>query len=250
MHTTESFRRRRLPHWDVPGAIYFVTSCLEGSIPAEGLLDLDRYRQRLEQRPRPADMNEPDWKVHKWKLLFARSDEWLDLRPGVRHFTDARLARQVVSSMYHFAGQRYDLLAYVVMPSHFHWVFQPLDVWVESLGPTANKRTPRERIMHSLKRHTGRECISLLGREGPFWQDESYDHCVLDVDELERIIHYVEWNPVRAGLAASPEQWAFSSAADRAVGNLPFGQALRRGAGFQPATGARQVANLPHEGGQ
>jgi putative transposase len=142
-----------------------------------------------------------------------------------------------------------DLLAYVVMPSHFHWVFQPLEAWVRTLGPTANQRTPRERIMHGLKRYTAQECNGLLGRQGPFWQDESYDHCVRDVDELERIIHYVEWNPVRAGLVASPEQWPFSSAADRAVGAIPLGQPLRRGAGFQPAGEAGQVENLPHQGG-
>jgi len=28
----ESLRRRRLPHWDVPDAAYFVTTCLEGSM--------------------------------------------------------------------------------------------------------------------------------------------------------------------------------------------------------------------------
>jgi hypothetical protein len=36
MHTSEVIRRRRLPHWDVPTAAYFVTTCLEGSIPPKG----------------------------------------------------------------------------------------------------------------------------------------------------------------------------------------------------------------------
>ena len=43
----ERIRWRHLPHWDVAGATYFVTSCLEGSIPAEGLLDIDRFRSGL-----------------------------------------------------------------------------------------------------------------------------------------------------------------------------------------------------------
>ena len=30
-------------------------------------------------------------------------------------------------------------------------------------------RTPRERIMHSIKRHSARECNKLLGTQGPFW---------------------------------------------------------------------------------
>ena len=40
----EIVRRRHLPHWDVPGAAYFVTTCLDGSIPARGLLEIARYQ--------------------------------------------------------------------------------------------------------------------------------------------------------------------------------------------------------------
>ena len=53
MSNREIIRRRNLPHWDVPTAAYFVTVCLEGSIPARGLLDIQSYRAELEQRPRP-----------------------------------------------------------------------------------------------------------------------------------------------------------------------------------------------------
>ena len=44
------FRRRRLPHLDIDGATYFVTSCLANSIPAIGLRDLDEYARALEGR--------------------------------------------------------------------------------------------------------------------------------------------------------------------------------------------------------
>ena len=239
MLTGDTFRRRRLPHWDVPGAIYFITTCLEGSIQAQGLLDIERHRASLARRAPPTDVSAEEWQIRKWKLSFVRSEEWLDRRPGTRHLVDQRLAKQVVDAIYYFAGQRYELLAYVVMPSHLHWVFRPLDSWVTSLGQEADTRTPRERIMHSVKRYTARECNKILGRTGAFWQDESYDHCVLDIEELERIITYVEWNPVRAGLVAAPEPWPFSSARDRADSGIPPGQPLIRGAGFQPASGNR-----------
>jgi REP element-mobilizing transposase RayT len=228
MSDQERFRRRRLPHWDLPGAIYFVTTCLHGSIPAQGLLDIELYRARLARRRQPANLSAEQWKVHQWKLLFARAEDWLDRQPAVRHLEDPRLAKEVQDSVYHFAGERYDLLAYVVMPSHLHWVFQPLDEWSKRPAPSAKNRSPRERIMHSLKLHTAIECNKLLGRRGTFWQQESYDHCVVDEDELGRIIEYVEWNPVRAGLVQSPEQWPFSSARDRAELGIAPGQPLRR----------------------
>src|SRR5205085_1889133 len=123
------FRRRRLPHWDVPDASYFVTTCLAGSIPACGLSALEDYRRSLEARPRPPAMAETDWEHHKHKLLFGKLDEWLDGKPAVRHLERPALATSVRRAIYHFAESRYHLLAYVIMPSHLHWVFHPLSQW-------------------------------------------------------------------------------------------------------------------------
>jgi hypothetical protein len=49
---------------------------------------------------------------------------------------------------------------------------------------------------------------------------------VRDADELERIILYIEGNPLKAGLTDSPEKWRFSSAAVRALAGLEFGSPL------------------------
>lgn len=219
----EIFRRRRLPHWDKPGAIYFVTSCLAGSIPTQGMFEINRYRKALAQQPCPEDLSESDWKKRQWKQAFVRCEEWLDKKPAVRHLEQAALAEQVIESLCHFAGTRYSIWAFVVMPSHFHWVFEPDTDWVTSLGDDANKRPPRERIMHSVKLNSARECNRLLGSKGTFWQDESYDHCVDDVDELQRIIEYIEQNPVKAGLCDEPVGWRFSSAHYRKQHGLEFG---------------------------
>jgi hypothetical protein len=53
----------------------------------------------------------------------------------------------------------------------------------------------------------------VLGRSGePFWQKESYDHWVRDRAEFERIRDYIEANPVKAGLVATPQDFPWSSA--------------------------------------
>lgn len=174
MQSSEIFRRRNLPHWDVPTAAYFVTVCLEGSIPARGLLDLQSYRTELKRRPRPRDQTPEDWAQTQWQLSFGRSDEWLDRAAAIRFLEDPRLAQIVVDALYFFAGQRYDLLGYVVMPSHLHWVFQPLEPWVSTLKPARRTRTPRERIVHSIDSYTASRCNEIMGREAAFWQREPY----------------------------------------------------------------------------
>ncbi len=228
MSEQQRIRRRHLPHWDVPGAAYFVTACLEGSIPAKGLLDIAAYKKALATRPRPENKSEADWLTEQWKLAFVRTEQWLDQAPAVRHLADPQVAAKVVDAFYFFARERYDLLAFVVMPSHFHWVFQPLENWIAKLQPDRNKRSARERIMHSIKSYTANQGNKHLSLQGRFWQQESYDHWVRDVDELERIIHYVENNPLQPGLAAAPASWPFSSAHDRAVLDLPLGMPLLR----------------------
>jgi type I restriction enzyme R subunit len=220
----ERIRRRHLPHWDVPGAAYFVTVCLDGSIPAQGLLDLADFGKQLEQRPMPASMSEEAWLIHKRKLLFVRQEKWLDHEPGNRVLEKPALAKNVVDALFHFSGQRYDLLAYVVMPSHFHWLFQPRDGWVQTIDTTM--RSARERIMYSVKRYTANQCNRHLGVRGTFWQQESYDHWVRDCDELERIIRYIEQNPVKANLVRNPEDWRFGSASFRKLVGIEFGTPL------------------------
>ena len=209
---TECIRRRNLPHWDVPGAAYFVTTCLEGSIAAQGRLDIRRYRDELERRPKPAGISDADLHRDRWKLAFARIDRWLDDAHGVRWLEDPDLARKVVDALYFFAGQRYDLLGFVVMPSHVHWAFQPLPAWYETLGESVSARG---HICKSVNQYSARFGNRHLKRTGDFWQHESYDHWIRDVYELERILLYIEANPVKAGLVKSPVDWPFSSAFDR-----------------------------------
>jgi putative transposase len=71
-------------------------------------------------------------------------------------------------------------------------------------------------ITKGLKGYTAREANRILQRTGqPFWQQESFDHWPRNQDEFLRIIAYIENNPVKAGLVGRPEEWSWSSAAER-----------------------------------
>jgi hypothetical protein len=68
-------------------------------------------------------------------------------------------------------------------------------------------------ITKSTKNFSARKANAILGLIGqPFWQDESYDHWARSAAELERIVRYIEQNPVAAGLVERAEEWRWSSA--------------------------------------
>ncbi|MFM9058076.1 MAG: transposase [Planctomycetaceae bacterium] len=201
------FRRRNLPHLDVAGGTYFVTFCLAGSLSASGALAIaTRYRRRALHPP--AGHPPSQWRAACAAEAFAAADRVLDLSPAHRWLADHRLARIVEEAILHRHGISYALLAYVVMPSHCHVVFTPL-------ADEAGGRPAREVIVRSLKRHTAAGCNRVLGRTGCFWQPESFDRVIRGTAGIERVIAYVERNPVKAGLCALPEQWEFSSARSR-----------------------------------
>jgi REP element-mobilizing transposase RayT len=112
------------------------------------------------------------------------------------------VAKMVMDAIYYRDPRTYQLHAFVVMPNHVHLLMTPLEAVSQ--------------VMQSLKRFTAREGNRILGLTGqPFWQDESYDRVARNDWEFDGMAHYIEWNPVRAGLAATPEEFPWSSVGGR-----------------------------------
>lgn len=97
----------------------------------------------------------------------------------------------------------YELDCFTIMSNHVHAVFAPLK---DESGTCYGL----SRIMQSLKRRTASLANDLLGRQGSFWQGESYDHVVRDEDEWQRIVWYVLNNPVKAGLVQEWQAWPWT----------------------------------------
>jgi REP element-mobilizing transposase RayT len=116
------------------------------------------------------------------------------------YLRDPRVAESVQNSFLFFDGKRYRLTAWVIMPNHAHML----------LTPCAGHELSD--ILHSLKSYTANEANKLLGREGQFWQPESFDRWVRDADHFAKVIAYIENNPVKARLCKKPEDWPYSSA--------------------------------------
>ena len=232
------FYRRRLPHWQPPGASIFLTWRLYGSLPQEAIDRLAAEQRMLEKQPIRPDESPRDRALRHSKRLFALVDEMLAANTREPQWLrDKRIAQLVVDALFHHDGNLYTLLAFAVMPNHVQVLLTPLeentDDPAEAHGqagkpapqPVDEVPTPRyvplRRITQSIKGYTAREANRLLKRTGqPFWQDESYDHWARGEAEAERIVAYIEGDPVRSGLVERPEDWRWSSAWERKWGRM------------------------------
>lgn len=100
------------------------------------------------------------------------------------------------------------LLAYVLMPNHWHFVALP------------HSPAQLSRFMHDLTGAHAAIIRTETGTKGTghIYQDR-YHACVVDSDvRYYRTLRYVEANPVRAGLTRRAEQWRWSSLQERLWG--------------------------------
>jgi putative transposase len=179
------FHRRRLPHYHLVGQPTFLTWRLHGSLPLN--------------RPFPTRMIAGRAFLALDRLLDQASTGPVFLRHAAIASIVANAIRYREDSLHH-----YRLHACVIMPNHVHLLITPL--------------IPIPKLMQSLKSFTGAEANRILGRGGQsFWQPESYDRLTRNQHEFHRIAHYIEMNPVKAGLAAVPESFPWSSAYGRAL---------------------------------
>jgi putative transposase len=172
-----SFHARRLPHYDSINHPTFLTWRLAGTLP----------RSR-------SFSNLTSGKA------FLAMDRLLDnASTGPLYLRQPEIANIIVNAILFRKHSDYELHSYVVMANHVHLLITP--------------HKPLSKLTQSLKRFTSREANRALGLTGhSFWQDESYDRLVRDEQEFNRIASYIVMNPVRAGIAKTPEEFPWSSA--------------------------------------
>ncbi|MDO8688744.1 MAG: transposase [Dehalococcoidia bacterium] len=193
------YSRGYLPHADFPGLLQMITYRLADSLPAEVLA---RIEDELHTVHKP-------WQQAERRR---RIEQWLDSGHGACILQKAPAAECVVKTWQRFAGERYDLIAWVAMPNHVHVLIRVYE------GGQLGK------IVQSWKSYTGRR-IAELGLGGPraglptaggistsVWMREYWDRFIRDEKHFYAAIEYIHKNPVKARLVKNPEDWPWSSA--------------------------------------
>jgi putative transposase len=202
------YSRGYLPHCDHPGLLQAITYRLADSLPVAALERMDAELRSLPPQRRDGERRQ-------------RIEDWLDAGHGCCVLREPEAAACVVENWRHFASQRYDLIAWVVMPNHVHVLIRVYEG--VSLG----------KIVQSWKSYTGRRIRAMMEEDGcragarrsqGVRMREYWDRYIRDEQHFESVVRYIHDNPVNAGLVGKAEDWPWSSArefaefAEQAVG--------------------------------
>lgn len=223
--------KRHMPHIQPPGATFFITARLAGSLPLSVLEQMAREKAAIyEQYATDLELAERESERHWFRQYETQLHE---AKSGPFWLREEPIAA-VLAEALHFSDQQlYRLDAFCIMPNHLHVVLMPLPTTPVPAG--ANMARDGEgnigylqrdamgqqhfvkldyyalaKITHRIKRRSARESNKLLGRAGEFWEHESYDHWIRDQEEWQRTVAYVRNNPVSAGLVKRWEDWPWT----------------------------------------
>lgn len=132
------------------------------------------------------------------------TEQLLDAGYGQCWLAYPNIAKIVIDNWLYFAGKRYRILAYVVMPNHVHLL---IHVFEDS---------SLSKIIQSWKSYTAKKIAKQLDLAGqqptlPIWQPDYWDRFIRNQAHLEAATAYIHNNPVTAGLVACSTDWRWSS---------------------------------------
>ena len=127
-----------------------------------------------------------------------RVERWLDAGYGSCILGRRENAERVLASWRHFDGERYDLIAGVVMPNHVHLLVRMYPGTL--LGE----------MVASWKGYTSRRFVVEAGvAVKPRWQRGYWDRFMRNEKHYRDTVRYIVNNPVKAGLVQRAEEWPY-----------------------------------------
>lgn len=123
---------------------------------------------------------------------------------------------------YHF-----NILAYVIMPSHFHWIVEvnPKFGTISDIMRDIKKYSAWD-IMEAVEKNDSslaevfrQEGVNYPKHKRKFWMKRFDDEVIRNEKMFWVKLHYIHNNPAEAGIAAKPEHYKYSSARNYVLGD-------------------------------
>ncbi len=212
------YSRGYLPHRDDPGLYQFITYRMADSLPASKLKVFEAQARLLP--PEKRDI-----------YLRKQIEEWLDAGHGSCVLVQPEIAHCIIDTWKRFANERYDLIAWVVMPNHVHVLIRTYEgaslakivqSWKSFTGKRIKAIMDEESDREGTRRAGARRSQvwrsqvwrSQAWRSQSVWMREYWDRYIRDWRHYHKVIDYIHNNPVKAGLVKKPEDWSWSSASE------------------------------------
>ena len=225
----EWYNRGYLPHRNKSGLMQMITYRLADSLPEETLKRLNAEIKAL-----PSEKQETKRRI--------QIEDWIDAGHGSCILQKPKIAGLVIENWKYYSDERYDLIAYVVMPNHVHVLIRDYGI------------VPLAKIVQAWKGYTGKKIKELLGKDGDadhlvgnedaeqtlsgpgrnteraertlsgpgrkmgrarsgpgdctsIWHREYWDRYIRDEKHLFSAVDYILENPIKAKLVKSIEKW-------------------------------------------
>ncbi len=198
------YKRRDLPHWDIPGQRQALTYRLWDSIPQSEVRRIEKIASNVK------------WDMKDYTLR-RLTEECLHHGYGCGLLKYPEIAKIVLQSWLEFEGKAYDLYEWVIMPNHVHLLFRPypgyslpdiVKSWKSNSSPIIRQsdvyRQATQNYPDDLKQSV--------------WNIDFFDRSIRSNSHFANVKKYIHNNPVglqwNGKTIEKPEDWAFSSASN------------------------------------
>jgi putative transposase len=128
--------------------------------------------------------------LHRYSLIFCTDGRR-------RVFTDAAAVDLVVQQLLRASSeQKFSVIAYCFMPDHLHLLIEG-----------ASDNSDGKRFIKTFKQYSG--YYYSQRRHETLWQRYGFEHVLRDDEATVEVVKYILGNPVRAGIAATVEEYPF-----------------------------------------
>ncbi|KAA6302387.1 MAG: Type-1 restriction enzyme R protein [Candidatus Ordinivivax streblomastigis] len=196
----EEWHDRNLPHRNKEGLIQSITFRLADSLPQNVL-------KQIELELKTCTDSEKDIQKR------AKYEKWLDNGLGCCALAHPEMAQVMQDALKYHDGDKYDLLAWCIMPNHVHVLIKT--------------KSDLSRIVQSWKSFTGKWALAnnkkfnlgIPEDASKFWMEEYWDRFIRDENHFNNTVNYILENPKKANL---PEKWLGCTLGDA---KFPLGNA-------------------------
>lgn len=128
-------------------------------------------------------------------IVFITIRSYRNQKPFIKH----EINRMVITTLLAEQGRiNCRVFTYCLMPDHIHFLISPQVDGISVLTFTYQFKGKTTNLSWD------------FGWQGKLWQPRFYDHVVRSDENLLAIAEYILANPVRKGLAATPQDWPWS----------------------------------------